>query len=209
MGQLHSDKGSRCYRTCRNVGSACTDLSSRGGQLVPTANVSAGGVVRNDRRGRRFAVRWTRSCAGGGAGSSAPGAGGAAGLRDSRHPARRGRRENRQCSGAWSSRRSATAPARWTSARGTRTTTSATTPTTPTVSFPRCAVQSAGHGDPDSTVTLGWNGEAGATYDVLRSPDHHRHRSDVHRPGTVQEHPYLYSIRGHGATTPQNAATIG
>ncbi|HEY7816490.1 MAG TPA: family 16 glycosylhydrolase [Nakamurella sp.] len=66
-------------------------------------------------------------------------------------------------------------------------------------------------GTTGSTISLGWDGPAGASYDVLRSGI---------RIGTVTgtsftdlglfpNTPYLYSIRGNGTTTPEITARIG
>jgi len=62
-----------------------------------------------------------------------------------------------------------------------------------------------------STITLNWDGSAGASYQVLRSgiaigtvstPSF----TDI---GLFPNTPYVYSIRGNGVTTPELTATIG
>ena len=66
-------------------------------------------------------------------------------------------------------------------------------------------------GTTNSTVTLGWNGAAGGSYDVLRSGIRiatvtGTSFTDV---GLFPNTPYLYSIRGGGSTTPEITARIG
>ena len=66
-------------------------------------------------------------------------------------------------------------------------------------------------GTTPSTVTLGWSGTAGASYDVLRSGVKiatvtGTSFTDV---GLFANTPYVYSVRGGGVTTPEITATIG
>jgi len=62
-----------------------------------------------------------------------------------------------------------------------------------------------------STITLNWDGPAGASYQVLRSGIA---IATVSTPsftdiGLFPNTPYVYSIRGNGVTTPELTATIG
>jgi beta-glucanase (GH16 family) len=62
-----------------------------------------------------------------------------------------------------------------------------------------------------STITLGWDGPASASYEVLRSgipiaTVTTRGFTDI---GLFPNTPYVYSIRGNGVTTPELTATIG
>jgi hypothetical protein len=62
-----------------------------------------------------------------------------------------------------------------------------------------------------STITLGWDGLASASYEVLRSgipiaTVTTRSFTDI---GLFSNTPYVYSIRGNGVTTPELTATIG
>ena len=62
-----------------------------------------------------------------------------------------------------------------------------------------------------STITLSWDGPAGASYQVLRSGIA---IATVSTPsftdiGLFPNTPYVYSIRGNGVTTPELTATIG
>ena len=66
-------------------------------------------------------------------------------------------------------------------------------------------------GTTGSTITLGWAGSAGASYDVLRSGIRiatvtGTSFTDV---GLFANTPYVYSIRGNGTTTPELTARIG
>ncbi len=66
-------------------------------------------------------------------------------------------------------------------------------------------------GTTTSTITLDWDGAAGATYDVLRSDQWiatvtGNRFTDV---GLLPNTPYLYSIRGAGMTTPVITVRIG
>ena len=97
-----------------------------------------------------------------------------------------------------------------------RTTTTTTTPTNPTPTNPTVPPTGVPSNlrvtaTADSTITLGWNGTAGATYDVLRSGV--RIATATGTTFTDQElfknTPYVYSIRGGGITTPELTATIG
>lgn len=65
-------------------------------------------------------------------------------------------------------------------------------------------------GTTGSTITLGWDGPAGASYEVLRSGIRiatvtGTSFTDV---GLFPNTPYLYSIRGNGTTTPEITARI-
>jgi hypothetical protein len=66
-------------------------------------------------------------------------------------------------------------------------------------------------GTTGSTITLGWDGPAGASYEVLRSGISiatvtGTSFTDI---GLFPNTPYLYSVRGNGTTTPEITARIG
>ena len=88
------------------------------------------------------------------------------------------------------------------------TTTTTTTPTVPSTGVPSDLRVAA---TTDSTVTLGWNGAAGGTYDVLRSGVRIATVAGLTFTdrGLLENTPYIYSIRGGGVTTPELTATIG
>jgi hypothetical protein len=93
-------------------------------------------------------------------------------------------------------------------------------PTSTTVTTATTATTATSQGSPSnlrvapttaSTITLGWDEPASASYQVLRSGIQiatvtGRAFTDQ---GLYKNTPYLYSIRGNGATTPQITATIG
>ena len=93
------------------------------------------------------------------------------------------------------------------------TTTTTTTSTTTTTTVPSTGVPSNLRvtATADSTITLGWNGTAGATYDVLRSGVRIAAVTGTTftDQGLFKNTPYVYSIRGGGVTTPELTATIG
>jgi beta-glucanase (GH16 family) len=66
-------------------------------------------------------------------------------------------------------------------------------------------------GTTGSTITLGWDGTAAASYEVLRSgiPIATVTGTSFTDIGLFPNTPYLYSIRGNGTTTPQITARIG
>jgi len=61
-----------------------------------------------------------------------------------------------------------------------------------------------------STITIGWSGQAGASYDVLRSGIKIATVTSLTFTdiGLQPKTPYLYSIRGSGVTTPVVNAAI-
>ena len=66
-------------------------------------------------------------------------------------------------------------------------------------------------GTTDNSITLGWNGPTGGSYDVLRSGQRiatvtGRTFTDI---GLLPNTPYLYSVRANGITTPVLTATLG
>ncbi len=65
-------------------------------------------------------------------------------------------------------------------------------------------------GTTGSTITLGWDGPAGASYEVLRSGIRIATVTDTSFTdiGLFPNTPYLYSIRGNGTTTPEITARI-
>jgi hypothetical protein len=96
------------------------------------------------------------------------------------------------------------------------TTTTTTTPTNPTPTNPTVPPTGVPSNlrvaaTADSTITLGWNGTAGATYDVLRSGVRIATVTGTTftDQGLFENTPYVYSIRGGGVTTPELTATIG
>ncbi len=109
---------------------------------------------------------------------------------------------------------------------GTTTPTTNQTPTTPTGStstgstssnpIPSTPVTGAPSdlrvgGTTASTITLNWDGPAGATYEVLRSDQRiatvtGNRFTDI---GLLPNTPYLYSVRGAGVTTPVITVRIG
>jgi len=91
-----------------------------------------------------------------------------------------------------------------TTAPTTPTTASPTPPTTPSGAAPRNLHATA---STLSTITLGWDGDANTTYEVLRGEAGERIATvtgtsftDI---GLLPNTPYVYSIRGAGETTPQ------
>ena len=90
---------------------------------------------------------------------------------------------------------------------------------TPSITLARCE---SGARSPDaptepcagttgSTITLGWDGAAGASYEVLRSGIRiatvtGTSFTDI---GLFPNTPYLYSIRGNGTTTSEITGRIG
>jgi len=95
-----------------------------------------------------------------------------------------------------------------TTTTSTSTTTTTTTPTVPSTGVPSDLRVAA---TTDSTVTLGWSGTAGGTYDVLRSGVRIATVTGLTFTdrGLLKNTPYIYSIRGGGVTTPELTATIG
>ena len=65
-------------------------------------------------------------------------------------------------------------------------------------------------GSTPSTITIGWSGKAGASYDVLRSGIKIATVTSLTFTdiGLQPKTPYLYSIRGSGVTTPVLNAAI-
>ncbi len=65
-------------------------------------------------------------------------------------------------------------------------------------------------GTTPSTVTIGWDGPAGASYQVLRSgiPIATVTATSFTDIGLFRATPYLYSVRSGGTTTPVLTATI-
>ena len=61
-----------------------------------------------------------------------------------------------------------------------------------------------------NSITLGWQGSAGSSYDILRSGVRIATVTGVSFTdiGLVRNTPYLYSVRGNGVTTPVLTATI-
>ena len=106
-----------------------------------------------------------------------------------------------------------TPPPTPTSTKPTSRTTTTTTSTTTTTTVPSTGVPSNLRvtATADSTITLGWNGTAGATYDVLRSGVRIAAVTGTTftDQGLFKNTPYVYSIRGGGVTTPELTATIG
>jgi hypothetical protein len=100
----------------------------------------------------------------------------------------------------------------------TATSTVTPSPTAPSTVTPSPTTSSTGApsnlrvtGTTASTITLGWDGSATATYDVLRSGERiaqvtGRTFTDV---GLLPNTPYLYSIRSGAVTTPVLTATLG
>ena len=66
-------------------------------------------------------------------------------------------------------------------------------------------------GSTPSTITIGWSGKAGTSYDVLRSGIKIATVTSLTFTdiGLQPNTPYLYSIRGNGVTTPVLTATAG
>ena len=81
-------------------------------------------------------------------------------------------------------------------------------PTIPTA--PSSPSSLAVTGTTPSSVTIGWNGSAGASYDVLRSGIKIATVTGLTFTdiGLLPNTPYLYSVRGNGVTTPVLTATI-
>ncbi len=97
-----------------------------------------------------------------------------------------------------------------TTAPTTPTTVPTTTPTTPSGAAPRNLHAT---GSTASTITLGWDGDPGTTYEVLRGEAGERigtvtgtSFTDI---GLLPNTPYVYSIRGAGQTTPQITLRLG
>ena len=97
------------------------------------------------------------------------------------------------------------------------------TPTTPPTTTPPTTTEpptDPGTGGPadlrvtgttGNSITLGWDGAAGGSYDILRSGQRiatvtGRSFTDI---GLLPNTPYLYSVRGNGTTTPVLTATLG
>lgn|GEM_PF-5493082 len=93
-------------------------------------------------------------------------------------------------------------------------TTPAVSTTSPPTSVPPAGAPSNLHltGKTSSTITIGWTGPAGGTYDILRGEAGDKIASvtgnsftDV---GLLPGTPYVYSVRGLGVTTPQITLTL-
>jgi len=88
------------------------------------------------------------------------------------------------------------------------TTTALTTSTGPTTAPPGNLRVTA---TTDSTITIGWDGSAGGSYDILRSGQRIATVTGTSFTdgGLLPNTPYLYSVRGGGVTTPELTATLG
>ncbi len=98
----------------------------------------------------------------------------------------------------------------------TTTPTGPTTTTTPTTTTPGGAGAAAPadlrvSGSTSDSLTLSWTGSAGGTYEVLRSGIRIATVTGTSFTdrGLLPDTPYVYSIRGAGATTPELTARLG